>query len=132
MRGCVVSGETRFAGARIGGGAVEIPNGVAVRKFASAAPLPGWPGEGGALGFLEMGGWLKRLRDSDRPAEFEDYTQLFAEAGRRIIVEITERFLAASRLIVEATSFGGVHTSAERRARCCATKPRRRPSMRPH
>ena len=28
-----------------------------------------------------------------------------------------ERFLAASRLIVEATSFGGVHTSAERRAR---------------
>jgi phosphatidylinositol alpha-mannosyltransferase len=31
---------------------VEIPNGVAVAKFASAAPLPGWPGEGGALGFL--------------------------------------------------------------------------------
>lgn len=28
-----------------------------------------------------------------------------------------ERFLAASELIVEATSFGGVHTSAERRAR---------------
>jgi phosphatidylinositol alpha-mannosyltransferase len=36
----------------LGGGAVEIPNGVAVRKFASAAPLAGWPGEGGALGFL--------------------------------------------------------------------------------
>jgi phosphatidylinositol alpha-mannosyltransferase len=36
----------------LGGGAVEIPNGVAVRKFASAAPLPGWPGDGGALGFL--------------------------------------------------------------------------------
>jgi phosphatidylinositol alpha-mannosyltransferase len=36
----------------LGGGAVEIPNGVAVAKFASAAPLPGWPGEGGALGFL--------------------------------------------------------------------------------
>jgi phosphatidyl-myo-inositol alpha-mannosyltransferase len=34
------------------GGAVEIPNGVAVAKFASAAPLPGWPGEGGSLGFL--------------------------------------------------------------------------------
>jgi len=28
-----------------------------------------------------------------------------------------ERFLAASELIAEATSFGGVHTSAERRAR---------------
>ena len=36
----------------LGGGAVEIPNGVAVAKFAGAEPLPGWPGEGGALGFL--------------------------------------------------------------------------------
>ena len=36
----------------LGGGAVEIPNGVAVAKFASAEPLPGWPGEGGTLGFL--------------------------------------------------------------------------------
>jgi phosphatidylinositol alpha-mannosyltransferase len=36
----------------LGGGAVEIPNGVAVAKFASAVPLDGWPGTGGALGFL--------------------------------------------------------------------------------
>ncbi|WP_433720069.1 glycosyltransferase family 4 protein [Actinoplanes sp. CA-051413] len=36
----------------IGGGAVEIPNGVAVAKFATARALPGWPGEGGTLGFL--------------------------------------------------------------------------------
>ncbi|MEQ4301899.1 glycosyltransferase family 4 protein [Plantactinospora sp. B6F1] len=41
----------------LGGGAVEIPNGVAVAKFADAEPLPGWPGpcgtgEGGTLGFL--------------------------------------------------------------------------------
>jgi len=28
-----------------------------------------------------------------------------------------ERFLAAARLVAEATSFGGLHTSAERRAR---------------
>ena len=28
-----------------------------------------------------------------------------------------DRFLAASRIVIEATSFGGVHTSAERRAR---------------
>ncbi|MFI5838965.1 glycosyltransferase family 4 protein [Catenuloplanes sp. NPDC051500] len=34
------------------GGAVEIPNGVAVAKFADARPLDGWPGEGGAIGFL--------------------------------------------------------------------------------
>jgi phosphatidylinositol alpha-mannosyltransferase len=36
----------------LGGGAVEIPNGVAVAKYATAEPLPGWPGEGGTLGFL--------------------------------------------------------------------------------
>jgi phosphatidylinositol alpha-mannosyltransferase len=36
----------------LGGGAVEIPNGVAVAKFATAQPLTGWPGEGGTLGFL--------------------------------------------------------------------------------
>ena len=34
------------------GGGWEIPNGVAVGKFAHAAPLPGWPGTGGAVGFL--------------------------------------------------------------------------------
>ncbi|HEX6682802.1 MAG TPA: glycosyltransferase family 4 protein [Candidatus Limnocylindrales bacterium] len=34
------------------GGAVEIPNGVAVAKFAGASPLDGWPREGGTVGFL--------------------------------------------------------------------------------
>ncbi|MEV4532948.1 glycosyltransferase family 4 protein [Asanoa sp. NPDC049518] len=34
------------------GGAVEIPNGVDVARFAAASPLPGWPGGGGSLGFL--------------------------------------------------------------------------------
>jgi phosphatidylinositol alpha-mannosyltransferase len=36
----------------LGGSAWEIPNGVAVAVFAGAEPLPGWPGPGGALGFL--------------------------------------------------------------------------------
>ena len=36
----------------LAGGAVTIPNGVAVDRFAGAEPLPGWPGEGGAIGFL--------------------------------------------------------------------------------
>ena len=36
----------------LGGGGVEIPNGVAVAHFANAEPLEGWPGHGGALGFL--------------------------------------------------------------------------------
>jgi phosphatidyl-myo-inositol alpha-mannosyltransferase len=31
---------------------VLIPNGVSVRKLEKADPLPGWPGAGGALGFL--------------------------------------------------------------------------------
>jgi phosphatidylinositol alpha-mannosyltransferase len=34
------------------GGAVEIPNGVAMAKFAGAQPLPGYPREGGTIGFL--------------------------------------------------------------------------------
>jgi phosphatidylinositol alpha-mannosyltransferase len=36
----------------LGGGAWEIPNGVALARFAHAEPLPGWPGTGGTLGFL--------------------------------------------------------------------------------
>jgi phosphatidylinositol alpha-mannosyltransferase len=36
----------------LGRSAWEIPNGVAVARYASAQPLPGWPGEGGAIGFL--------------------------------------------------------------------------------
>lgn len=36
----------------LGGDAVLIPNGVQVAKFATARPLPDWPGDGGAIGFL--------------------------------------------------------------------------------
>jgi phosphatidylinositol alpha-mannosyltransferase len=36
----------------LAGGAVEIPNGVSVAKFAGAEPMQGWPGQGGAIGFL--------------------------------------------------------------------------------
>jgi phosphatidylinositol alpha-mannosyltransferase len=41
----------------LGGNAVEIPNGVAVARYAGAEALPGWPGEcrpgyGGTVGFL--------------------------------------------------------------------------------
>jgi phosphatidylinositol alpha-mannosyltransferase len=35
-----------------GNSAWEIPNGVSVSHFAGARPLAGWPGEGGAIGFL--------------------------------------------------------------------------------
>jgi phosphatidylinositol alpha-mannosyltransferase len=36
----------------LGGSAWEVPNGVSVARFAGARPLPGWPGSGGAIGFL--------------------------------------------------------------------------------
>lgn len=36
----------------LGGTVVLIPNGVSVARFSAAEPLPGWPGEGGAVGFL--------------------------------------------------------------------------------
>ncbi|MGC9668541.1 glycosyltransferase family 4 protein [Planosporangium sp. 12N6] len=36
----------------LGNSAWEIPNGVDVARFTAAAPLPGWPGPGGAIGFL--------------------------------------------------------------------------------
>ena len=36
----------------LGGDAVLIPNGVATRRYREAAPLDGWPGAGGAIGFL--------------------------------------------------------------------------------
>lgn len=36
----------------LGGDAVEIPNGVFVRNFAAAPPLPGFPREGHTIGFL--------------------------------------------------------------------------------
>jgi phosphatidyl-myo-inositol alpha-mannosyltransferase len=36
----------------MGGDAVLIPNGVTVRRYEKASPLPGWPHAGGALGFL--------------------------------------------------------------------------------
>jgi phosphatidyl-myo-inositol alpha-mannosyltransferase len=36
----------------LGGDAVLIPNGVSVASFEGAEPFPGWPGDGGALGFL--------------------------------------------------------------------------------
>ncbi|MGI5237529.1 glycosyltransferase family 4 protein [Dactylosporangium sp. CA-139066] len=36
----------------LGGSAWEIPNGVQASKYRDAVPLPGWPGPGGALGFI--------------------------------------------------------------------------------
>ncbi|GAA3267949.1 glycosyltransferase family 4 protein [Dactylosporangium vinaceum] len=36
----------------LGGSAWEIPNGVQASKYRGAVPLDGWPGDGGALGFI--------------------------------------------------------------------------------
>jgi phosphatidylinositol alpha-mannosyltransferase len=36
----------------LGGDAVLIPNGVTISRYEKAEPLAGWPGDGGAIGFL--------------------------------------------------------------------------------
>ncbi|HTW20440.1 MAG TPA: glycosyltransferase family 4 protein [Mycobacteriales bacterium] len=36
----------------LGGDAVVVPNGVHIAKYAGAVPFPGWPGDGGAIGFI--------------------------------------------------------------------------------
>jgi phosphatidylinositol alpha-mannosyltransferase len=36
----------------LGADAVIVPNGVHIAKYAGAVPLPGWPGPGGAIGFV--------------------------------------------------------------------------------
>jgi phosphatidylinositol alpha-mannosyltransferase len=36
----------------LGGDAVVVPNGVHIAKYAGGLPMPGWPGEGGAIGFV--------------------------------------------------------------------------------
>jgi phosphatidylinositol alpha-mannosyltransferase len=36
----------------LGGDAVVVPNGVHIAKYAGALPMPGWPGPGGAIGFV--------------------------------------------------------------------------------
>src|SRR5690242_16219411 len=36
----------------LGGDAWVIPNGVSVQRYAGAEPMPGWPGEHGAIGFV--------------------------------------------------------------------------------
>jgi phosphatidylinositol alpha-mannosyltransferase len=48
----VSSAARRTVVEHLGGDAVLIPNGVAVEAFQGAQPLPGWPGRGGAVGFL--------------------------------------------------------------------------------
>jgi phosphatidylinositol alpha-mannosyltransferase len=36
----------------LGNDSVVVPNGVHIAKFAGAVPMPGWPGPGGAVGFV--------------------------------------------------------------------------------
>jgi phosphatidylinositol alpha-mannosyltransferase len=59
----------------LGGDAVLIPNGVALRGFADAEPLPGWPGEGGVLGFLG--------RFNEPRKGFPVLAEAFAQLARR-------------------------------------------------
>jgi phosphatidylinositol alpha-mannosyltransferase len=72
----------------LGGGAWEIPNGVAVSRFANAVPFDGWPGSapekgGGAIGFL--GRFTEERKGF--PILAEAYPQLATERpGLRLLV----------------------------------------------
>jgi phosphatidyl-myo-inositol alpha-mannosyltransferase len=67
----------------LGGDAVLIPNGVQVSNFANARPLPDWPGEGGAIGFL---GRIDEPRKGF-PLLLEAFAQMAAQRpGLRLLV----------------------------------------------
>jgi phosphatidylinositol alpha-mannosyltransferase len=67
----------------LGGGAWEIPNGVDVARFARAEPLPGWPGAGGAIGFV--GRYTERRKGF--PVLLDAFVRLARERpGLRLLV----------------------------------------------
>lgn len=51
-RMAVSAAARRLQVEHLGGDAVEVPNGVAVAHYATAEPLPGYPREGGTVGFI--------------------------------------------------------------------------------
>ncbi|HYY18372.1 MAG TPA: glycosyltransferase family 4 protein [Streptosporangiaceae bacterium] len=86
----------------MGGDAVLIPNGVATRRYAGPVePLPGWPGPGGAIGFL---GRMDEPRKG-LPVLLEAFAILGAERpGLRLLIagpgdeqEVLDRVPAALR-----------------------------------
>ena len=67
----------------LGGDAVMIPNGVSMATFADVEPFPGWPGDGGALGFL---GRFEEARKG-LPILLAAFEQLAAERpGLRLLI----------------------------------------------
>jgi phosphatidyl-myo-inositol alpha-mannosyltransferase len=102
----------------LGGDAVLIPNGVAVRSFAGATSLPGWPGTGGALGFLgridEQRKGLDVLMDAlpTVAARFPDVRLLLAGPGD--VAEATKRL--SPRLRDQVTFLGMVDETTKARA----------------
>jgi phosphatidylinositol alpha-mannosyltransferase len=93
----------------LSGGALEIPNGVSVARFAHAEPLPGWPGEGGAVGFLgrfsePRKGFATLLSAFGRLARARDEVRLLV-AGRGDPDELLEGVPAS---VAERITFLGV------------------------
>jgi len=67
----------------LGGDAVLIPNGVSMAAFADVEPFPGWPGDGGALGFL---GRFEEARKG-LPVLLEAFAQLaVTRPGLRLLI----------------------------------------------
>ena len=72
-----------------------IPNGVALRNFVGATPLPGWPGTGGALGFLgridEPRKGLDILMDALPPSRSSEFGARLLVAGPGDVGDATRR-----------------------------------------
>jgi len=99
----------------LGGDAVLIPNGVSVRHFSGSSPLPGWPGTGGALGFL---GRLDEPRKG-LPLLLEAYSALAAtRPGLRLLVagpgDAEEAQQALPAQFRERVTFLGMVTEADK------------------
>lgn len=102
------------------GGAVEIPNGVAVAKFADAEPLPGWPGSctsghGGTIGFLgrftEARKGFPVLRDAFVPLAGERPGLRLLVAGPGAPADLYDQFPAELR---DRITFLGLVSEADK------------------
>jgi len=107
----------------LGGDAVLIPNGVNVERFSHAQPLPGWPGESGALVFL---GRVDEPRKG-LPTLLEAFPRIDADRpGVRLLVvgpgesDVVREMLPA-RLLPQVTVLGRVDDETKARALASGT-----------
>jgi phosphatidyl-myo-inositol alpha-mannosyltransferase len=100
----------------LGSDAVLIPNGVTTKNYRDAAPLDGWPGEGGAIGFL---GRMDEPRKG-LPVLLKACESLFAQRpGLRLLVagpgDVAEARKALAPVLRDRVTFLGEVTEEQKR-----------------